>query len=89
MLSAGKEVRRSVKIGAVGAALTEIVSGLTEGDQVVLADLNAAVPSSSSSLTGGGGFFGRGGGQGRALLRQLSGAGTAGSGVVTFGAPPG
>jgi multidrug efflux pump subunit AcrA (membrane-fusion protein) len=51
VLQGGKEVRRTVTIGAVGAALTQIKSGLDVGQRVVLADLNAAVPSSSNTLT--------------------------------------
>jgi multidrug efflux pump subunit AcrA (membrane-fusion protein) len=65
LLNGGKEVRRTVVIGTTGADLTAIVSGLTVGQRVVLADIDAAVPSSSSTLTtrgGRGGFGGTGGG---------------------------
>ncbi|MBV8982437.1 MAG: biotin/lipoyl-binding protein [Acidimicrobiia bacterium] len=51
-----------VQVGAVGPDLTEIKSGLQEGQQVVIADLNAPLP--SNTLTrgfGGGGGLGGGG----------------------------
>jgi multidrug efflux pump subunit AcrA (membrane-fusion protein) len=61
-----------VAVGAVGDPWTEIKSGLHEGDEVVLADVNKPLPGSAtdtSSQSGngrfanGGGFFvGRGGG---------------------------
>jgi HlyD family secretion protein len=61
LLNAGKLDRHNVVVSAVGPALTEVVSGLTVGQRVILANLNAAVPSSSTTLTtrvgfGGGGF---------------------------------
>jgi multidrug efflux pump subunit AcrA (membrane-fusion protein) len=70
----GKLVHVNVKVGAVGAALTEIRSGLTVGEKIVLANLKAAVPSSSTNLTstrtgvggGAGGFTRFGGGAGGA-----------------------
>jgi multidrug efflux pump subunit AcrA (membrane-fusion protein) len=94
LLRGGKEARRTVKVGAVGATLTEITSGLTDGQQVVLADLGAAVPSSSSTLTRGGGFgvggFGGGGfggaGGGAGFTRRFTGGA---AGATTSGAPPG
>ena len=55
-------------VGAVGPVLTQVTSGLTVGEQVVLADLSTPLPTNtnpfaSRSLTGGGGggFAGRGG----------------------------
>ena len=52
----------TVEIGAIGAALTEITSGLEEGQEVVLADLDEPLPGSatdtSSTETGPGGFGG-------------------------------
>jgi HlyD family secretion protein len=38
-----------VRVGAVGPTRTEIVEGLTKGDQVVLADLNAPLPTDDQS----------------------------------------
>ncbi|WP_426573607.1 HlyD family efflux transporter periplasmic adaptor subunit [Aquihabitans sp. McL0605] len=62
----GKVKTTTVKTGAVGQTWTEITSGLTKGDVVVLADMDEALPGSatdgSSSTTGnrqlpGGGTF--------------------------------
>jgi multidrug efflux pump subunit AcrA (membrane-fusion protein) len=61
VLQGGKEVTRTVTTGATDAARTEIRSGLSSGDQVVLANLNASVPSGSSTRPGGAGGFGGGG----------------------------
>src|SRR5262249_30808981 len=50
-----------VTVGAVGPTLTEITSGMLEGDQVVLADLSTPLPTSNPTLRGpGGGGFGGG-----------------------------
>jgi HlyD family secretion protein len=75
VLSAGKEVRRTVVVGAIGPALTEITSGLAVGQRVILADLNAAVPSSSTNLTRRGGFGGGFGGGGGFTITRGPGAG--------------
>ena len=48
-----------VERGAVGSELTEIVSGLSEGDEVVLADLSQSLVSDDSAT--GSGLFGLGG----------------------------
>ncbi|HVW80669.1 MAG TPA: biotin/lipoyl-binding protein [Mycobacteriales bacterium] len=90
VLEAGKPVRKTVKTGAVGAALTEVESGIASGEDVVLANLNAAVPSSSSnsSATFGGAFEFPGGGVG-GLSRRFSGGSPAGGGTVVFGGPAG
>jgi HlyD family secretion protein len=90
VLRGGKETRRTVKVGAIGAALTQVASGLTAGQQVVLADIGAAVPSSSSTLTRGGGFggggFGGAGGGGAGFTRRFAGGGGT---TTAVGAPPG
>ena len=74
----------TVTSGAVGVDRTEIVSGLTAGQLVVLADLNEAIPTATASTSarsgsglGGSGLGGSGGG--------AAGGGPAGGG----GAPPG
>jgi HlyD family secretion protein len=41
-----------VEVGAVGATWTEITSGLTAGQRVVLADLNEALPGSATTSSG-------------------------------------
>jgi HlyD family secretion protein len=58
-LKNAKLIRSPVKVGAVGATTTQLLRGVSVGEQVVLADLDAKVPSSSSNLnsTGGSGRF--------------------------------
>ncbi len=56
---AGQEVRQTVKTGLVGDVYTQITSGLTQGQVVVLADPSESVPSSSTNSTSN--RFGRGG----------------------------
>jgi len=58
LLVNGKEVGHPVKVGAVGGTLTQITSGLTRGQRVVLADLSAGVPGITS--TGNNAGFGPG-----------------------------
>jgi HlyD family secretion protein len=48
----GQEVRTPIETGVVGDAYTEVTSGLTEGEQVVIPTLR--VPSSSGGTTRGG-----------------------------------
>ena len=51
-----------IKVGMVGDTYTQVLSGLSDGQSVVLADYAEAVPSSNTDLTnalGGGGFGGR------------------------------
>ena len=60
---AGKQVPQTVGVGAMGQTFVQITSGLKIGDQIVLARLNAKIP----TLSGAGakkGFFGGGGGGG-------------------------
>jgi HlyD family secretion protein len=69
----GKPVPTPVTVGASDATLTQILSGVKVGDQVVIATITSTIPSSTTgtgrSLTGGGfgggGFGGGGGGAGR------------------------
>jgi multidrug efflux pump subunit AcrA (membrane-fusion protein) len=64
VLRAGKPVRVRVVVGATGPVLTQISSGLTVGEQVILADLGAPLPTNTNPFaargltTGGGGFGG-------------------------------
>jgi trimeric autotransporter adhesin len=76
----GKPTRVRVTVGATGPTLTQVSSGLTVGEEVVLADLGTPLPTNSNpfatrGLTAGGGGFGgaRGGG------------GAAGGGVTRVG----
>lgn len=70
-LSKGHLTRKPIKIGMVGDTYTEVDSGLSPGQSVVLVDYAEAVPSSNTntnlgSVVGGGGgaggFFGGAGG---------------------------
>jgi hypothetical protein len=63
VLRDGTSTTIPVTVGAVGPTLTEITSGVSEGDQVVLADLSTPLPTSNPNLRGpGGGGAGFGGG---------------------------
>ncbi len=69
----GELTRKVIKVGMVGDTYTQVLSGLTDGQSVVLADYAEAVPSSNTDLTnalGGGGGFGGGFGGGRWLRRR-------------------
>ncbi len=66
----GAAQSRSVEVGASDSLRTQILSGLSAGDQVIVATVSASVPTSTS---GGGLFGGFGGGAGR-------GGGAAGGG---------
>ena len=63
VLQRGKPETVRVSVGATGPVDTQITSGLSVGEQVVLADLSTPLPTNtnpfaSRSLTGGGGGFG-------------------------------
>jgi hypothetical protein len=48
VLKDGKTTTVAVEVGVVGAQQTEITSGIEAGQTVVLADIDAAVPSSNA-----------------------------------------
>jgi trimeric autotransporter adhesin len=77
----GKAIRTVVRTGAVGATTTQVTSGLTDGQEVVLADLSAALPSTSSTSSR---FTSRSGG----LTSSLTGSGGLGA-AAGGGGPPG
>ncbi|HYB47112.1 MAG TPA: HlyD family efflux transporter periplasmic adaptor subunit [Streptosporangiaceae bacterium] len=83
VLRAGKPVSVRVVTGAASPALTQISSGLTIGEQVVLADMNTPLPTNTNrfvrGLTTGGGNFGRG----------STGSGTTGGGTTPTGSGSG
>ncbi len=56
----GTARRVRVTTGIVGATRIEVTDGLAKGDQVVLADLDADLPSGDSTQQGPGGFGGGG-----------------------------
>lgn len=86
VVKSGQASQVSVKVGAIGAARTAIISGLTDGEQVALANLNKPLPTAQSTFGGGaGGFRARitfgGGGAGFAGARgAFAGAGAASRG---------
>ena len=66
----GQPQTRAVTVGATDATRTQILSGISDGDQVVIATITGTVPSTTGGtgargLGGGGGFFVGGGGGGR------------------------
>ena len=75
-LKNGVATRALIKTGYVGTLATQITSGLTAGQQVVLADLSAALPTNTTSSR----RFGVGGG----AAGGLGGAGL-GGGTTTGG----
>jgi trimeric autotransporter adhesin len=89
-LDKGTLTRKVIKIGMVGSEYTQVLSGLTPGQSVVLADYAEAVPSSNTEtntfgglggLGGGGGGFGGGGfggGGGAFRARAVDGGGFGG-----------
>jgi HlyD family secretion protein len=79
LIRAGKPVTVRVTVGVSGPTLTQITSGLTVGEQMVLADMSTPLPTNTSTIvrgltTGGGGF---GGGR--------TGTGTTGGGATSAG----
>ena len=90
MLSNGTLTRKVIKVGMVGDTYTQVLSGLTVGQSVVLADYAEPVPSSNTDTLGGfggggfggGGFGGGGFGGGGAFRIQRSGGGGATSSFV-------
>ncbi len=89
-LDKGTLTRKVIKIGMVGSEYTQVLSGLTPGQSVVLADYAEVVPSSNTEtntfgglggLGGGGGGFGGGGfggGGGAFRARAVGGGGFGG-----------
>ena len=68
VLDDGEVASVPVTIGAIGQTWTEIVSGLDEGDTVVLADLDEPLPGtatdgSAADASSGGRFPGAGAGR--------------------------
>jgi multidrug efflux pump subunit AcrA (membrane-fusion protein) len=82
VLNHGALTRRTIKVGAIGPARTDVTSGLSSGQRVVLANLHAAVPSSSTTLSTRVGFGGGGFGGGRF---NIGGASAGGFGGPTSG----
>jgi multidrug efflux pump subunit AcrA (membrane-fusion protein) len=79
VLKDGAVTQTTVTVGAVGGGLAEIRSGLSEGEQVVIADVQAALPTNNSQNVRG--VTGPGGGTAR-----FSGTGGTGGAAVPGGA---
>ncbi|MCU1355291.1 MAG: HlyD family efflux transporter periplasmic adaptor subunit [Acidimicrobiales bacterium] len=77
VLSGTKTEQVSVQVGAVGRVWTEIKSGLTAGQRVVLADLSLPLPGSATSSSNGTATNGtrQGGGGARAFPGGFPGGG--------------
>jgi hypothetical protein len=83
-LSKGELTRKVITIGMVGPEYTQVRSGLTPGQSVVLADYSEPVPSSNTNTLGGigsGRFFG---GAGAFRVQRVGGPG-GGTGNANFG----
>ncbi len=74
VLQSGKSVRKLVTLGASSGIYTEVTSGLQPGDEIIVANRSAALPSASNNFRanraagvggfgGAGGFVGGGGGR--------------------------
>ncbi|MEP6651016.1 MAG: hypothetical protein ABJA74_14085 [Lapillicoccus sp.] len=85
VLANGAVTDTTVTVGAVGGGVAEIRSGLTEGQQVVIADVQAALPTNNSqNVRGVTGPAGPGGGTVR--FNGTGGGGSRGAGAGTGGA---
>jgi HlyD family secretion protein len=87
-LDKGVLTRKVVKLGMIGSVYSQVRSGLTVGQSVVLADYSEAVPSSNTATLGGGfGGGGFGGGGGGFITRRTvsAGGGVTVSGTGGFG----
>lgn len=62
----GVSTQETVTVGAADATRTQILSGINQGDTIVLATITASTPTTSGGTFFGGGGFGGGGGGGRA-----------------------
>jgi HlyD family secretion protein len=63
VLEKGQLTRKVIKVGMIGDTYTQVLSGLTPGQSIVLVDYSEAVPSSNTNTSGGlGNFLGGGGG---------------------------
>jgi multidrug efflux pump subunit AcrA (membrane-fusion protein) len=90
----GELTRKVIKVGMVGDTYTQVLSGLSDGQSIVLADYAEAVPSSNTDLTnalGGGGGFGNftgpggfGGGTGN-FRQRIASVGGGGGGFTAGG----
>jgi multidrug efflux pump subunit AcrA (membrane-fusion protein) len=85
VLTAGKPTNVRVTVGAAGPVLTQITSGLTVGEQVVLANMSTPLPTNSNPFAARGLTGGGGGG----FVGVRIGGGGGGGGAVPVGRAPG
>ncbi|MCL4448813.1 MAG: biotin/lipoyl-binding protein [Actinobacteria bacterium] len=83
VLKDGHKIRQKVVIGASDAVFTQVESGLSAGDQVILANAKTPLPSATSGFGGFGGNRKKGGGPG------VGGPGAGGAGGAGGGAKAG
>ena len=76
VLRAGKPVSVRVVVGATSPVLTQISSGLTVGEQVVLADMSTPLPTNTNPAVGRGLTTGGGGSGGGRTGSGITGGGT-------------
>ena len=59
VLSGGNPIDKPIKVGIVGSIYTQVLSGLKQGDEIILANYADPVPASNTATLGGfGGGFG-------------------------------
>jgi len=85
----GELTRKVITVGMVGDVYTQVLSGFSPGQSVVLVDYAEAVPSSNTNTTSNlgsflGGGSGGGGFPGGGFFQRIGGGG-AGGGNVTIG----
>ena len=73
VLTNGVPTTTAVTVGAIGNDLTQILSGVTAGQQVVIADLSASLPTATTTASAG-------------VVGGLGGAGSGGAGAGGAGA---
>ena len=82
VMKSGRPTQVSVKVGTIGATWTAITSGLTNGEQVVLANLNKPLPTAQSTFgIGGRGSFRKRFRISRSVAKRLRAAGGAFAGA--------
>ncbi len=89
VLTNGVPTTTAVTVGAIGNDLTQILSGISAGDQVVIAEISAALPTATTTA-GAGAVAGLGGGAGGGPGGGgFGGAGGRGAGTGGFVRPGG
>ena len=73
VLENGKATTTRVSVGLIGTSKTTIKAGLKAGQEVVIADLDATLPSDDSSSRRSNGLGGLGGGSGPVMVRMAPG----------------